>query len=91
MFERGLIEEIRCLRENWKVSKTLKQAIGFQSVSNYLDGNMGYEQISDMIYDRTRNLVTKQETWFRKLPVDRWFHPDNHKEELVETVGNQFD
>lgn len=91
MLENGLIEEIRALKQDWDVSKTLKQAIGFQSVSDYLDGKISYSEIGELMVDRTRNLVRKQESWFKKLPVTEWFHPDHDNEELIDTVGNQFD
>ena len=91
MLENGLVDEIRALRKKWDVSETLQQAIGFQSVSEYLDDKITKDEMFQKIHDRTYQLVRKQETWYKKIPVDRWFHPDQDYEELIATVGNQFD
>lgn len=91
MLERGLVEEIRELRADWDVNETISQAIGFRSVSEYLDDKIGSDEMVETIHDRTYQLVRKQETWYKKIPVDHWFHPEREKEELIATVGNQFD
>lgn len=91
MLKNGLIEEVRLLREEGSVSKTLRQAIGFRSVSKYLEGAFERDDIEEKMYSRTKELARKQMSWFRKFPVDAWFHPENDEKELIETVGNKLD
>ncbi len=90
MLEDGLIDEVRTLRNNWDVSETLRQAIGYLSVSDYLDDKITKDEMIRRMHDRTYQLVRKQETWYKKIPVNHWFHPDNEHKELIATVGNQF-
>lgn len=91
MLNNGLIEEVKLLKETGSVSQTLRQAIGYQSVSQYLDGSLNRDDVEDRMYRRTKELARKQMSWFRKFPVDEWFHPDDDKKELIETVGNKLD
>jgi tRNA dimethylallyltransferase len=90
MLNDGLIEEIKELKKRWTLSTTLKQAIGFQSVTDYLDGKIDLDKVRETMVDRTRNLMRKQESWFKRFPVQNWYHPENDLEELMTTVGNQF-
>ncbi|MFB6346102.1 MAG: tRNA (adenosine(37)-N6)-dimethylallyltransferase MiaA, partial [bacterium] len=91
MIDDGLIEEVKSLREEWDVSKTLRQAIGFRSVSQYLDGSLTKDEIKDTMYSRTKELARKQMSWFKKFPVDDWFHPEHDHEELIAALGNKLD
>lgn len=90
MLKNGLIKEVHSLRERWDVSRTLKQAIGFRSVANYLDNKLERDRIDEKIVDRTVELARKQESWFKKFPVNETYHPTQDKEELIEVLGNQF-
>lgn len=91
MLNDGLIEEVRLLKEEGPVSKTLRQAIGYDSVSKYLEGALEMDEVQDRMFKRTKELARKQMSWFRKFPVDEWFHPENDKKELIATVGNKLD
>ncbi len=90
MLDEGLIREVKQLRENWDLSRTLKQAIGFRSVSKYLDDTITKREVPEQIAERTWSLLRKQESWFRRFPVDEWYHPEHQKEELIDTLGNRF-
>jgi tRNA dimethylallyltransferase len=90
MLNDGLIEEVKQLREQWNVSETLKQAIGYRSVSKYLDGKINKETIVERMYKRTHTFMRKQESWMNRFPVREWFHPNKDFKELMDTVGNKF-
>lgn len=89
MIDNGLIEEVKSLKELNSLSETLKQAIGYQSVSDYLDDKIDIDTVVDRMFDRTWNLYRKQKNWFKRFPVENWYHPEDDKRELIETVGNK--
>lgn len=86
MIEQGLIEEVNRLREEWEVSETVKQAIGYSEVVDYLNDELNREQLVDTMTDNTYQFARKQMTWFRQLPVDTWYHPEENREELIEDI-----
>ncbi|OGX07006.1 MAG: tRNA (adenosine(37)-N6)-dimethylallyltransferase MiaA [Omnitrophica bacterium RIFCSPLOWO2_12_FULL_50_11] len=79
MMESGWIKEVEKLaRVGW--SKTARAAIGYQEILQYLRNGRDLEAAVGEIKKRTRHLVKKQMTWFRRDPRIRW----------IPTSGNQF-
>lgn len=91
MLDRGLIEEVQRLRDERSPGRTVRQAIGFESTCRYLDGEIDREALVERMAEKTRNLIRQQMSWFRRLPVDGWYHPDHEREELVRTVDTQLE
>ena len=69
MFESGLIEEIKGLL-NQGVDKDAPafKGIGYREVLGYLNGNLSFEECSELIKKNTRNYAKRQITYFKKLP-----------------------
>lgn len=65
MFELGLIDEVKSLINKYELSITAKQAIGYQEVISYLNGNIGIEETKEAIKKRTRNYAKRQITFFK--------------------------
>lgn len=65
MFDRGLLEEVRRLREKG-LSRTAAQAVGYKELLPALDGKYSVEEAKQMIKLSTRHLAKRQMTWFRK-------------------------
>ena len=65
MFELGLIEEVKNLVTKYELSITAKQAIGYQEVIEYLNGNISIEETKEAIKKRTRNYAKRQITFFK--------------------------
>jgi len=67
MIEKGLVEEVKKLidRPNF-LSDTANKTIGVAEVKAYLNQEINLNQMRDLIVLHTRQLVKKQQTWFRK-------------------------
>lgn len=88
MIERGLCKEIDALRKEWDVSQTIKQAIGYPETLQFLDGKMTESELIDQIAKNTWQLVRNQRNWFKKFPVELWYHPDKEREQLTDHLRN---
>ncbi len=76
MFEQGLIDEVRHLRDRFPVwSDTAAQAIGYAETVELLDGRCTLAEAKDRIVVRTRQLAKRQETWFRHQAEVDWVEP----------------
>lgn len=71
MMARGWIEEVQELARKG-LSKTARAAIGYQEILQYLQNGKQLEATVLEIKKRTRHLVKKQMTWFRRDPRIRW-------------------
>ena len=69
MVERGLVEEAAHLREQYgRLSKTARQAIGYQEAFAVLDGELAEDELTDAISTRTWRYAKRQRSWFRRDP-----------------------
>ena len=64
MFELGLIDEVRHLRQNFTQSQVFK-AIGVKEIIAFLDGEMSLECAKDAIIKNTIALAKRQRTFNR--------------------------
>jgi len=73
MFEAGLLEEVRALREAYPAwSATASKAIGYEEALAHLNGTLSLEAAREKIIIRTRQLAKRQETWFRHQSNAHW-------------------
>ncbi len=73
MFEGGLIEEARSLRDAWPhLSPTARHAIGYREAFAVLDGDMTLAAAVEWTIIRTRQLAKRQMTWFRHQADVDW-------------------
>jgi len=91
MMERGLVDEVRRLRAGGDPGRTVRQAIGYRAACRYLDGEIDREDVVDVLVEKTRKLIRKQRSWFRRFPVDAWFHPEREREEVIRAVDVQLE
>lgn len=70
MRERGLEEEVRELEG--KMSKTARQAIGYEQILSFLRGEIGRDEAYIQIKTKTRRLARKQMGWFGRDPRVHW-------------------
>ena len=69
MWRNGLVEEVKQLKSlGIENNPSASGAIGYREVLAYLEeGNpLTAEQVKEQILFHTRQLIRKQETWFRK-------------------------
>jgi tRNA dimethylallyltransferase len=68
MFEIGFVDEVRHLQSQYDMlSKTARQAVGYQEVLAHLTKNAGLGETILATKARTRQFAKRQETWFRSL------------------------
>lgn len=65
MMENGLVDEVKYLLENYDLSLTAKQGIGYKEVIDFLENKTKYASCVELIQKRTRNYVKRQVTFFK--------------------------
>ncbi|HOJ92789.1 MAG TPA: tRNA (adenosine(37)-N6)-dimethylallyltransferase MiaA [Dictyoglomaceae bacterium] len=74
MIEAGLVKEVRRLYEKGiDEKKPSMQGIGYKEILMYLKGEIGLEESIYLIKKRTKLLVKRQYTWFKKEKDVHWF------------------
>lgn len=73
MMERGLLEEVRSLREFRNLNSL--QTVGYKELFEYLDGAATLEEAIEEIKKNTRRYAKRQLTWYRKEEDIKWFSP----------------
>lgn len=88
MFDNGFLEEVTVLRENANgLSKQAAQALGYKEILKFLDNQISFSEVKDLIKQNTKRFAKKQRTWFRSFDSTVWidYSPnDNNK-----TVGDK--
>lgn len=72
MWESGLVEESRQLREKFVLSRTAAVAIGYQQAFDQLDGELSPEQAQAQTISLTSRYARRQMSWFRRDSRIRW-------------------
>ena len=86
MFDNGLLDEVKGLRDKYDLSLTAKVAIGYKEVIDYLEGKCTLEECKELIKKRTRNYAKRQVTFFKhQLPCKEFAT----REELLKEVTNE--
>ena len=65
MMENGLIDEVKYLLDNYNLSLTARQGIGYKEVIDYLENKTKYACCVELIQKRTRNYAKRQVTFSR--------------------------
>lgn len=87
MFDAGLLEETRDLRDAGGLSPTAAQAIGYAEALAVLGGECTREEAESRIVTRTWRLARKQMTWLRHQARVVWV--DVEEDTPVATVGDR--
>lgn len=65
MMENGLVDEVKYLLDNYGLSLTAKQGIGYKEVIDFLENKTKYACCVELIQKRTRNYAKRQVTFFK--------------------------
>lgn len=65
MMENGLVDEVKYLLENYDLSLTAKQGIGYKEIIDFLENKTKYGFCVELIQKRTRNYAKRQVTFFK--------------------------
>ena len=72
MFEAGLVEETRHLREKYGDAERLLETIGYKQAVQLLRGELDLKQAIAAVQQAHRNYAKRQMTWFRREPDVEW-------------------
>ena len=86
MFEDGLLQEVKDLRESHSSMKTAIQSIGYKEVVEYLEGTINKEEMTEKIKRETRKYAKRQITWFRKNKNTIWLNGLDEKEKNIQII-----
>ena len=87
MLEAGLIDEVKNLIEKYGKTISLLKTLGYKEVSSYLDNELSYDEMVELIKKNTRNFAKRQLTWFRAVENTNKFYIDElSKEEILGKV-----
>jgi len=86
MLEKGLIEEVRNLKEKYNQFPTAMQGLGYKEVVEYLEGDINKEEMIEKIKMETRRYAKRQLTWFRKNKETIWLNAEKDKEENIREI-----
>lgn len=91
MFDKGLVEEVRNLYEDKKVSFDCQsmQAIGYKEFRAYFDGEISLEEVKKLIQQHTRNYAKRQITWFKRIDSCVWLDFDK-KDDHIDRICNDY-
>lgn len=76
MLSRGIIDEVKEIRDNKGFSKTSKNAVCYKEVINMLDGLLSGEDLLEEMVKSNLELSKKQKKWFKKYEDIEWFEVD---------------
>ena len=86
MIEKGLIEEVKALREKrFSTKLNALKTFGYREVIRYLTKELTFDDMVEEIKKSTRNYAKRQLTWFRKMENITWVNVGNNRED---TAGN---
>jgi len=77
MFEMGLLEENKKLREEGLEKYPALNTIGYQEFIPYFEGNCSFEDVKRKIIKNTKEYAKRQGTWFRKHNHAIWTNDYN--------------
>jgi len=79
----GLLEETRSLLDRYVLSETSKHAIGYSEAISYINNEISFEEMYNIIAKRTRNYAKRQVTFFKNQFVSKSY---SNKEDLIKDV-----
>jgi len=79
MFDDNLIEEVKNLKnKGYGKSRSLRQAIGYKEVLEYLEGDKSLKECIFEVKKNTKRLAKKQLTWFKADKRINWIRVNNY-------------
>lgn len=88
MLQKGLIEEVKKLKEKYNKFPTAMQGLGYKEVVAYLENKTTKEEMTQKIKMETRRYAKRQLTWFRKNKETIWLDATKGKEYNVSEIIN---
>lgn len=95
MLQQGFVVEVEKLKARKDLYKDLPsmRAVGYRQIWQYLDGELTYGAMHELIYIATNQLAKRQLTWLRSWQNAAWFDSEDEKvgEKITATIRTFFD
>jgi tRNA dimethylallyltransferase len=92
MIKAGLIDEVQnILKKFGKDVNVALQTVGYKEVIEFLNGEISYDDMIELIKRNTRRYAKRQLTWFRKDKNIQWIEiqSEDEFEEIAERIINK--
>jgi tRNA dimethylallyltransferase len=86
MFEKGLLQEVKELKERFDKLPTAIQGLGYKETIEFLDRKISYNEMIEKIKMETRRYAKRQLTWFRKNKEIIWLDGLDTTEKNIQTI-----
>jgi tRNA dimethylallyltransferase len=83
MRDAGLVDEVRRLRQERRLSRTASQAIGYKEVLAAVAGDSSVADALALAERRTRSFARRQRMWFRRDPRITWLATARNPDDLA--------
>jgi tRNA dimethylallyltransferase len=85
-FDAGFLAEATALHQQYgeSLSKTVKQALGYRELWDFLEDRWTFDEALENITTRTRQFAVRQQRWFRRSPAITWLDGMNTMPRLVD-------
>lgn len=91
MLDDGLLVEVLYLKNlGYHTGMNALNTVGYKEVFSYLDNDISYDKMVDLIKRNTRRYAKRQYTWFKREDRIQWFDLDRGRslESLADTICN---
>ena len=86
MIEKGLIEEVKKIKEMYDDFPTAFQGLGYKETVQYLDGFISKEEMIAKIKQESRRYAKRQLTWFKKNNDTIWLNGLDSNEKNIQII-----
>lgn len=87
MFQKGLVEEVENLKNEYQTSRVLNSAIGYKEFYDYLYGNKSLDEVKEEMKQNSRRFAKRQYTFFKNQFPTNWVEVNiNHFDKTIEEV-----
>lgn len=93
MLNQGLVDEVKSLlNSGYHKDLVSMQGIGYKEVVDYLENNIDYDEMVELIKKNTRHFAKRQLTWFRRerdVTHVYWNEFNHNKDEVLNYILNE--
>ena len=86
MIEKGLIEEVKKIKEMYDDFPTAFQGLGYKETVQYLEGFISKEEMIAKIKQESRRYAKRQLTWFKKNNDTIWLNGLDSNEKNIQII-----
>ena len=86
MIEKGLIEEVKKIKEMYNDFPTAFQGLGYKETVQYLEGFISKEEMIAKIKQESRRYAKRQLTWFKKNNDTIWLNGLDSNEKNIQII-----